>query len=439
MDANGIVPSIKGSANSERLFAEAKELFPGGVNSPVRAFRGVGGTPRFIVKGSGPYIGDADGNDYIDFVLSWGALALGHADPDVVHAIAEQAAKGTSFGAPTELESELASIITGALPSVQMLRFVSSGTEAVMSALRLARAATKRSKIVKFAGCYHGHVDSLLVQAGSGVATLGLPDSPGVSAGAAADTIIAEYNDLDAVAGLFAACGDEIAAIIVEPVAGNMGFVMPADGFLAGLRDLATANGSLLIFDEVMTGFRVAWGGAQNIVDVVPDLTCLGKVIGGGLPAAAYGGSKELMSLMAPAGPVYQAGTLSGNPLAMVAGTVTLQKLSQPGAYDRLAAASRGVIKAITAAAGSQDVAMQTGFLGGMWGAFFASEPVTNFSSAMRSDTTAYAKFFNALLHEGVYFAPGQFEAGFVSLAHEEAVMGLATDRIATAMRSLVR
>ncbi|MGC9041428.1 MAG: glutamate-1-semialdehyde 2,1-aminomutase, partial [Roseiflexus sp.] len=300
---------------SESLFAEARSLFPGGVNSPVRAFRAVGGVPRFIARGEGAFLVDVDGNRYIDYVLSWGPLILGHAHPNVVAAIAEQAAHGTSFGAPTELESELARLITQAMPSVEMVRFVSSGTEAAMSALRLARAATRRDKVIKFAGCYHGHFDGFLVQAGSGVATLGLPDSPGVTAATAASTLTAPYNDLDAVESLLKANTGEVAAIAVEPVAGNMGLVLPQPGFLEGLRRLADEHGALLIFDEVMTGFRVGYGGAQGKYGITPDLTCLGKVIGGGLPAAAYGGRRDLMELIAPAGPVYQAGTLSGNPL----------------------------------------------------------------------------------------------------------------------------
>ncbi|KPV48856.1 glutamate-1-semialdehyde aminotransferase, partial [Kouleothrix aurantiaca] len=320
---------------SAELFAEAQQHIPGGVNSPVRAFRGVGGTPRFIERGAGAYLYDADGNKYVDYVLSWGPLILGHAHPDIVRAVSEQAARGTSFGAPTAIETELAQLITATMPAVELVRFVSSGTEATMSAIRLARAYTRRAKVIKFAGCYHGHADEFLVQAGSGVATLGLPDSPGVPAAATADTLSAPFNDLEAVQQLLEQHNGEVAAIIVEPVAGNMGLVPPVEGYLAGLRAQADAHGTLLVFDEVMTGFRVALGGAQALYGVTPDLTCLGKVIGGGLPAAAYGGRREIMQQIAPAGPVYQAGTLSGNPLAMVAGAATLRALSAPRAFER--------------------------------------------------------------------------------------------------------
>ncbi|HNP74284.1 MAG TPA: glutamate-1-semialdehyde 2,1-aminomutase, partial [Kouleothrix sp.] len=329
-----------GTTRSAALFAEAQQLIPGGVNSPVRAFRGVGGVPRFIERGAGAILTDADGNQYIDYVLSWGPLILGHAHPRVVAAVAEQAARGTSFGAPTAIESELARLISRAMPAVELVRFVSSGTEATMSAVRLARAYTGRAKVIKFAGCYHGHADEFLVQAGSGVATLGLPDSPGVPAAATAGTLSAPFNDLAAVERLLKQHPEQVAAIIVEPVAGNMGLVLPAEGFLAGLRALADAHGALLVFDEVMTGFRVAYGGAQARYGVTPDLTCLGKVIGGGLPAAAYGGRREIMQQIAPAGPVYQAGTLSGNPLAMVAGIATLEAIGAPGAFARLESAA---------------------------------------------------------------------------------------------------
>jgi glutamate-1-semialdehyde 2,1-aminomutase len=396
---------------------------PGGVSSPVRAFRGVGGTPRFIARGEGARIVDVDGNEYVDYVLSWGALALGHAHPDVVDAVSRQAALGTSYGAPTELEIELAELITRAMPSVEMVRFVSSGTEATMSALRLARAATGRNAIVKFTGCYHGHADALLVAAGSGVATLGLPDSPGVTPGATADTLSVPYNDLRAVEALFAERGGAIAAVIVEPVAGNMGLVLPASAFLDGLRRVTSAHGALLVFDEVMTGFRVAPGGAQALFDVTPDLTCVGKVMGGGLPAAAYGGRADLMRLVAPAGDVYQAGTLSGNPLAMAAGIVTLQRLAEPGVYERLSTAARTAAAAIKSEAERAGIPVQAAAVGGMWGFFFTQAAVVDYETAKRSDTGLYARFFHACLDEGVYLAPSQFEAAFVSTAHDDAVL----------------
>ena len=406
------------SARSAELFAEAQRVFPGGVNSPVRAFRGVGGTPRFMAYGRGAHIVDVDGNEYVDHVLSWGALPLGHAHPAVVDAITRQAARGTSFGAPTELETQLARMITDAMPAVEMLRFVSSGTEAVMAAVRLARAATDRTVIVKFDGCYHGHADAMLVAAGSGVATLGLPDSPGVTPGATADTVTLPFNDLARVEEIFADRAGQIAAVVVEPVAGNMGLVLPADGFLAGLRGITARHGALLIFDEVMTGFRVARGGAQQLYDIRPDITCLGKVIGGGLPAAAYGGRAELMKLVAPAGPMYQAGTLSGNPLAMAAGIATLRELSTPSAYETLGAASHGLAQGLLGVAERHGIVVQTAAIGGMWGFFFTADAVIDYAGAKRSDTRLFGKFFHACLDEGVYLPPSPFEACFVSTAH---------------------
>jgi glutamate-1-semialdehyde 2,1-aminomutase len=424
-------------ARSAALFEEARRLIPGGVNSPVRAFRGVGGVPRFIERGAGACVYDVDGNAYIDYVLSWGPLILGHAHPQVVAAITEQAARGTSFGAPTELESELARLITQAMPAVELVRFVSSGTEAVMSALRLARAYTGREKIIKFAGCYHGHVDALLVQAGSGVATLGLPDSPGVPAAVAAATLTAPFNDLDVVEALLRANDGQVAVIALEPVVGNAGLIPPQEGFLPGLRALADAHGALLLFDEVMTGFRVAYGGAQARYGVTPDLTCLGKVIGGGLPAAAYGGRREIMELIAPAGPVYQAGTLSGNPLAMAAGITTLRAIAAPGVFERLERAAHTLCEGFGAAASAAGIPLQAGCAGSMWGFFFAQQPVTDYASAKQADTARYARFFHAMLERGVYLAPSQFEAAFLSLAHDETLLRRTIDAAALAMRAV--
>ena len=422
---------------SERLYDEAKDLIPGGVNSPVRAFRGVGGVPRFIDHGAGALIVDVDGNEYIDYVLSWGPLILGHAHPAIVAAINAQAARGTTFGAPTEMESELARLVTAAMPAVEMVRFVSSGTEAAMSALRLARAYTGREKIIKFAGCYHGHYDGLLVQAGSGVATLGLPDSPGVPASVAAATLTAPFNDLAAVEALLKANPEQVAVIALEPVVGNAGFIAPQAGFLEGLRRLADEHGTLLLFDEVMTGFRVAYGGAQARYGVRPDLTCLGKVIGGGLPAAAYGGKREIMELIAPAGPVYQAGTLSGNPLAMVAGITTLRAIGEPGVFDKLEAEAHRLCAGLAAAAREADIALQTAFAGSMWGLFFAEGPVIDYTSAKTSDTRRYARFFHAMLERGVYLAPSQFEAAFLSIAHDEQLIDRTIAAAADALQML--
>src|SRR5579884_4098630 len=361
---------------SEALFAQARELMPGGVSSPVRAFKAVGGTPRFIARGEGAHLWDVDDNRYIDYVLSWGPLILGHAYPPVVRAIQEAAARGSSFGAPTEAEVRLAQLITQAMPAVEMVRFVNSGTEATMSALRLARAYTKREKIVKFAGGYHGHADMLLVAAGSGALTLGTPDSPGVPPQATAQTLVAPYNDAGAVRGMFEHFPGEIAAVIVEPVAGNMGCVPPEPGFLEGLRDVTREHGAVLIFDEVMTGFRVARGGAQQRYGITPDMTCLGKIVGGGLPAAAYGGRRDIMSLVSPAGPVYQAGTLSGNPLAMAAGIAQLEALREPGVYERLDALTRRLTEGMADAARAAGVPLYTTRVGSMFTGFFTERPV---------------------------------------------------------------
>jgi glutamate-1-semialdehyde 2,1-aminomutase len=400
---------------SQELFARALDLLPGGVSSPVRAFRAVGGSPLFVERGEGAYLVDVDGNRYVDYVLSWGPLVLGHAHPRVVAALESALRKGTSFGAPSPLELELAGLIREALPSIELVRFVSSGTEATMSALRVARAFTGRERIVKFVGCYHGHADFLLVQAGSGVATLGLPDSPGVTPGAVADTLTAPFNDLDAVERLLAA--NEVAAVILEPVVGNMGLVLPQPGFLEGLRELTTEHGALLVFDEVMTGFRVHPGGAQALYDVAPDLTTLGKVIGGGLPVGAYGGRREIMELVAPAGPVYQAGTLSGNPLAMTAGIETLRALAEAGVWDGLERAGAR----LEAGLRSLDDGLQVARAGTMFGLFFADAPVTDWDTAKASDTARFAAFHAAMLDRGIYLAPSQFEAGFLSTAHGDA------------------
>ena len=405
-------------SRSAELFAAAQQVIPGGVNSPVRAFRGVGGTPLFIDHARGPHLWDADGNRYIDYVLSWGPMVLGHASDQVIAAIQAQASRGTSFGAPTGLETQLAELIIRLIPSIEKVRFVNSGTEATMSALRLARAFTGRSKILKFAGHYHGHSDMLLVQAGSGVATLGLPDSPGVPTGATADTLTLPFNDLLAVEALLAQFPDQVAAIILEPVVGNMGFVLPQPGYLQGLRELSSRHGALLIFDEVMTGFRVALGGAQAKYGITPDLTTLGKVIGGGLPVGAYGGRADIMEWVAPAGPMYQAGTLSGNPLAMVAGITALNEWAAADVFDRTEAATRALVSGMAGIAHAAHIPLQAASAGTMFGFFFADQPVTDYQSAKSSDTARYAKVFHALLERGIYFAPSQFEAGFVSAAH---------------------
>jgi len=405
---------------SEALFEEAKRLIPGGVNSPVRAFRGVGGTPRFIARGAGSRVWDVDGNSYIDYVASWGPLILGHAHPSVVEAVQGAVKEGTSFGAPTEREVELARLVVEAIPSVEMVRFVNSGTEATMSALRLARAFTGREKIVKFDGGYHGHADGLLANMGSGGLTLGVPASPGVPAATAAGTLSARYNDLASVEALFAANGDDIAAVIVEPVAGNMGVVPPRPGFLEGLRAITRRHGALLIFDEVITGFRVAYGGAQTLYGVQPDLTCLGKIVGGGLPVGAYGGRREIMERVSPTGPVYQAGTLSGNPIAMAAGIATLRALQQPGVYDDLERKAARLQQGLKEAAAEAGVPATVNRVGSMLTAFFVDVDVEDYESAKRADTARYAAFFHAMLAEGVYLAPSQFEAAFVSTAHTD-------------------
>ena len=403
---------------SKALFQRAQKLIPGGVNSPVRAFRSVGGVPRFVRSGRGSRMVDEDGASYIDYVGSWGPLILGHSAPEARAALRRQIARGTSFGAPTEAEVVLAEMICDAVPSIDKIRLVNSGTEATMSAIRLARAFTNRYRIIKFDGCYHGHADSLLVQAGSGVATLGLPDSPGVPPEDSALTISVPYNDPEIVRDMLIKHRSEVAAVIVEPVAGNMGTVPPAKGFLQSLKKLTREHGALLIFDEVMTGFRLAYGGAQELFGVKPDLTCLGKIIGGGLPVGAYGGNSQIMSWIAPEGPVYQAGTLSGNPLAVSAGIATLKALKKPGTYSRLERISAELAEGLLNAAAEAGVPAQVNRVGSMFTVFFAEAPVKDFQTAKASSTARYAKFFHTLLEGGVYFAPSQFEACFVSLAH---------------------
>jgi len=405
---------------SQALFDQARRLIPGGVNSPARAFGAVGGTPPFIARARGSHLWDVDGNEYIDYVLSWGPLVLGHAHPTVVRAVQDAAERGTSYGAPTEGEVELAGLIVEAMPSLEMVRFVNSGTEATMSALRLARAATGRDKIIKFAGCYHGHADGLLVQAGSGATTLGIPTSPGVPQDFAQHTLVAPYNNLPGVERLFAAYPKQIAAIIVEPVAANMGVVAPAPSFLQGLRQLTRAHGALLIFDEVVTGFRLGLGGAQARYGVSPDLTCLGKIIGGGLPVGAYGGRRELMEQLAPTGPVYQAGTLSGNPLAMAAGIATLRALREPGVYTALESLAAGLEQGLKHAAQRQGVPVQVNRVGSMLTLFFTKAPVIDYDSAREADTKRFAAYFHAMLEAGIYLPCSQFEALFLSLAHTE-------------------
>jgi glutamate-1-semialdehyde 2,1-aminomutase len=422
---------------SEELFARAVELMPGGVNSPVRAFRGVGGTPRFIAEARGATMTDVDGRTYVDYVGSWGPMILGHADPEVIDALHAALGRGTSYGAPTELEVEMAEEIIDAVPSVEMVRMVNSGTEATMSALRLARGATARNKIVKFEGCYHGHGDSLLVKAGSGVATLGLPDSPGVTSSVAHDTITAPFNDAAALEQVFDEHGADIAAVIVEPVVGNMGCVPPREGYLQALRDITTRHGALLIFDEVMTGFRLARGGAQELYEVTPDLTTLGKIIGGGLPVGAYGGRRDIMEQIAPAGPVYQAGTLSGNPLAMTAGLATLRRLRDRAIYERLEQAGQRLCEGLSEAAREAGVATVTNRVGSMFTTFFNASPVNDWPSAARSDRAVYGKFFHAMLDAGVYLAPSQFEAAFIGVAHTDELLDKTVEAARKAFRSL--
>ena len=417
------------SEATQQWWERARRAIPGGVNSPVRAFGAVGGTPVFIARGQGPYVYDLEGRRYIDLVQSWGAVILGHAHPAVTEAVRRAAADGTSFGMPTTAEVELAETIAGAIPSVEMVRLVNSGTEAVMSAVRLARAVTGRPYVVKFEGCYHGHSDGMLVRAGSGAAVYGAPQgtsspaSPGVSPGAAGETLLARYNHLSDVEALFDRWGDRIAAVVVEPVAANMGVVLPEPGFLEGLRELTRRHGSLLIFDEVITGFRVGWSGAQGRLGVTPDLTCLGKVIGGGLPVGAYGGPRALMEQVAPAGPVYQAGTLSGNPITVAAGLAVLRELARPGVYERLEASGQRLAEGLRQVAREAGVALSVVQMGGLVGIAFAETAPTDFDSARAADAGRYARFFHAMLERGVHLAPAMLEAIFVGLAHDEAVV----------------
>jgi glutamate-1-semialdehyde 2,1-aminomutase len=420
--------------DSKSLFEAAGRVIPGGVNSPVRAFRGVGGEPFFVAHGKGARLWDVDGRSYLDFLGSWGPLILGHAAAPVIAAVTEAATRGTSYGAPTGLEVEMAETITRAFPSIELVRLVSSGTEAAMSAIRLARGATGRPFLVKFDGCYHGHADSLLVKAGSGGATFSIPDSAGVPGPLAQLTLTAPFNDLDAVRALFRERGREIAAVIVEPVAGNMGVVPPRPGFLEGLREITLAHESVLIFDEVITGFRVAYGGAQELYGVRADLTCLGKVIGGGLPVGAYGGSRSLMSHVAPLGAVYQAGTLSGNPLAVAAGLATLAELRKPDVYRRLDALGGELERGLRSAADQARVPLTVNRVGSMLTGFFCEGPVTDYASAKRADTKRYARYFHEMLARGVFLAPSQFEAAFVSLAHTDADIAFAGGAAAQAL-----
>jgi glutamate-1-semialdehyde 2,1-aminomutase len=406
---------------SDELFDRAKAVIPGGVSSPVRAFKAVGGTPLFVARAEGARLWDEDGRSFVDYVGSWGPMILGHAHPAILEAVRSAAARGTSFGAPCALEVELAERVVRRVPSVERVRFVSSGTEATMSALRVARGFTGRRKILKFDGCYHGHTDSLLVAAGSGVATLGIPGSPGVPPGTVADTLVVPFNDIAAVEETVVAHGPDLAAVIVEPVCGNMGTVAPRPGYLEALREITRKSGTVLIFDEVMTGFRLAPGGAQQLFGIRPDMTCLGKIVGGGLPAAAYGGRADIMATVAPEGPVYQAGTLSGNPLAMAAGAALLDLLAKPGTYEALEARSARLEEGLCRAARDAGATVTVNRVGSMITVFFGAGPVTDYATAKRSDTRRFGRFFHAMLERGVYLPPAQFEAAFVSLAHGEA------------------
>ena len=429
---------MKKPARSKQLFLRASQILPGGVNSPVRAFQAVGGAPLFIRRASGAVMEDVDGNRFIDYVMSWGPLIHGHAPRGLVRAVASAARHGTSFGAPTALEHELGERVRALVPSMERVRFVSSGTEATMSAVRVARAFTGRDKIIKFAGCYHGHGDAFLVKAGSGATTLGVPTSPGVTRSSASDTLLGRYNDLASVEALCEAHGPNIAAIVVEPIAGNMGVVPPSDGFLPGLRELSTRHGAVLIFDEVISGFRASAGGAQAIFGITPDLTCLGKIIGGGFPVGAYGGRTDIMNMVAPAGPVYQAGTLSGNPVAMTAGLWALKRLP-PGLYRDLARRTSALVAGLADAARAARVSLQINAFGSVLTPFFTASPVRDYDSALAANTMAYAAFFRGLLERGIYPPPSQFEAWFLSAAHTDAHVRRTIDAARRAMKDVAR
>jgi len=429
---------MKPFSRSDQLFKEAQRYLPGGVNSPVRAFKAVEGTPLFIKRGQGSRLYDEDGNEFIDYVCSWGPLILGHAQPRVVRAVKKAIERGSSFGCPTELETTLAKMVYEAMPSIEMVRFVNSGTEATMSAIRLARAFTGRNKVVKFAGCYHGHSDGLLAKAGSGMATLGIPSSPGVPAALTSDTLVAPYNNLEAVEQLFKRFAPNITAVIIEPIAGNMGVVLPKPGFLEHLRGLTRQSRALLIFDEVITGFRVAYGGAQRLYNISPDLTCLGKIIGGGFPIGAYGGRRDIMEMVAPLGPVYQAGTLAGNPLAMTAGIETLSILKESKVYDELERKSSHLAKGIIEAASKTGVDIQLPRVGSMFTIFFTKDVVTGYETATKADSNLYARFFHQMLAQGIYLPPSQFEAAFVSLAHTDKDIQATIDAAKKAFGSLL-
>jgi glutamate-1-semialdehyde 2,1-aminomutase len=428
---------VMAGEKSRALFERAQRLMPGGVNSPVRAFRAVGGAPFFVARGEGCFLWDVDGNRYVDFVCSWGALILGHAHPEVVAAVKAAIERGTTYGAPTELEVRLAEQIQSAFPTMEMLRLVNSGTEATMSALRVARGYTGRRKVVKFEGCYHGHADYLLVKAGSGATTFGIPDSAGVPESFSQETIVLPYNDADAFIRTMDEIGDQVAAVIVEPVAGNMGVVLPQQKFLQALREQTRKHGAVLIFDEVITGFRLTYGGAQNLFGIEPDMTCLGKIVGGGFPLAAYGGRREIMQAVAPLGPVYQAGTLSGNPVAVTAGLTTLRVLERDKPYAKLERRTNWLTDAIADAARAFNIPVQINRIASMFTAFFTDQPVTDYASAKRSDTKRFARFFHALLQQGVFLPPSQFEAAFLSVAHSDEVLAQVAEAMRQAMRQV--